>query len=542
LALQQYCLGQGSQLRGELRYEHQYQDFLPEKGGLATSLRQGPAINLNLLGSFLSARILTYSLFSSLAYNFNTSNTPSYNTSNTLYNWNTYNLIVNVLPYSRAKLDFSARENVIDTKSVYEIINTHGRTRQQEQSISLSVDQVPSLPTMTLGYIRNRSWAPVGERSEQLSQQYSLVLSASNGPTAYVGLSGSLNDVVERYTNFHERLLSINLTGSKQFTDHHRMNMNADYHQFTSYSNFTGSVGYSGMFGDKVRITSGISGLSYSNTSAIGWTGGFSEGIIYMADQNFQLGLTVNGSSGLTRSIISSNVITYPNSTWGGNATLQSNRSMGSSTISNGLSFGYLVQNYFDGHRTFNGVLSNSLQIPVGSFSVTGDYSFSYSQTQNSDRWSSIGNRISLVLIGTLPRQIRSNTTLRYNDDHYMGDVSSFRNQRNLMFNQRFDASLFYIIPLTIGVGGSVNWYFSNIKGQTHSWHISINSPAFFLQGLFASYVYSRNFDPYFRSEVTEQNGSFMYQWRALSLQARVRNINLPIRTRDFWFSVSRPF
>ena len=52
----------------------------------------------------------------------------------------------------------------------------------------------------------------------------------------------------------------------------------------------------------------------------------------------------------------------------------------------------------------------------------------------------------------------------------------------------------------------------------------------------------TRSFDPYFRREIADHNGSLMYQWRALSFQARFRYATFPVRVRDVLFSVSRPF
>ena len=542
LMLNLYCDAQVMSLRGELRYEHQYQDFLPEGGSLSTSLRQGPALNLNLLGNVLSKRILAYSLFTSLATSFGSSHTSIYSFSNTQYNWNAYNVIVNVLPYSSAKLDLSARENMVDTKSAYDIISTRSRLRQQEQRIALSVEQVPALPTMSLSYTRNRSWAPIGESSEQLSHQYSFALSSSSGSTAAVSLSGSLNDVAERYTGFHERLLSLNLTGSKQFSERHRLNINSDYNQYSAYSNLTGSVGYNGQFGDRLRLSSGVSAVSYSSANALGRTGGLTEGIAYTLDQNFQLGLNFSGTIGSSKVVSSNNIRTYLSTNWEGRTSVQHTRLLGTMTVTNGFSVGYLVQQYIDRYTTFSSSFSNGVQLPVGMFAASGDYTFSYSTTQNSGQWAVIGNNVGIVVGGTLPEQIKSNTSVRYRDDHYSGDNSSFRDQQNLLLSQRFDGSFVYVIPFTLGVGGSVNWYFASVKGHTHAWYISLNSPGFFLRGLFANYVYTRNFDPYFHQEVVEHNGSLLYQWRALSFQLRYRHAIFPIRVRDVMFTVSRPF
>lgn len=543
LALRNISAAQVTSLSGELRYEHQYQDFLPEGGALSTSLQRRPTLTLAVVGDLLSKRIFAYSFFTSLSANFGTSRTPGYEFSNKAYNWNTYNLIVNILPYYPAKLDVAVRENIYDTRSSYDLIETHGRTRQQEQRIALSVDQVPSLPTIFLSYVRNRSWAPVGDPSEQLSQQYSFALSAAGSRYGSAGLSGTVSDITERYSGFHERLATITFTGSRQLSDRHQVSVSSEYNRFTGYSNLSGSLGYAGAYGEQLRLSSILSGFSYSNAFTLGRTVALSERLSYLPGRFFQVALNLDGSRGVTRSDFPSGVQEYTSTSWGANSTLQHNRTVGAAAISNGFTLGYLVQDYFiERQRTVTAAISNGVQFPVGAFAASGDYNFYYNLTRNFERWALVGNNAGLAFSGTLPGQIRSGTNIRYRSDHYSGDVSSFRDQRNLTLGQRFDGSYYYVIPFTVGIGGSVNWYMASIRGHTHTWHVSFNSPGFFVQGLFASYVYTRNFDPYYRQESVDQLATLLYRWRALSFEARVRQTTVPIRIREFWLSVSRAF
>jgi hypothetical protein len=542
LAFWHYSAAQVSSLSGELRYEHQYQDFLPEGGSLSTSLQRRPSFTLAVLGDLLSKRIFAYSFFTSLSADFGTSRTPGYEFSSTSYNWNTYNLIVNILPYYPAKLDVAVRENIYDIKSSYDFLETHGRTRQQEQRIALSVDQVPSLPTVYLSYVRNRSWAPVGEPSEQLSQQYAFSLSAAGSRYGSAGLSGTVSDITEQYSGFHERLATVTFTGSRQLSERHQVSVNSEYNRFTGYSNLSGSLGYAGIYGERFRVSSILSGFSYSNAFTLGRTAALSERLTYLPDRFFQIGMILDGSRGITRSSLPSGVQSYTSSSLGGTATLQHNRAVGSVSISNGLTLGYLVQEYIERQNTFTAGISNGVQLPVGMFSASGDYNFSYNSTENLERWALVGNNIGAGLSGTLPGQVRSSSNIRFRSDHYSGDISSFRDQRNLTLGQRFDGSYFYLIPFTVGAGGSVNWYMASIRGHTHSWHVSFSSPAFFTPGLFVSYVYTRNFDPYYRQESIDQLATLLYRWRALSFEGRLRQTTVPIRIREVWFSVSRAF
>ncbi|HTK81353.1 MAG TPA: hypothetical protein VL633_03605 [Bacteroidota bacterium] len=542
LVIQQYCDAQSPVVRGELRYEHQYQDYLPDGGNLSTSLRQGPGINLNILGNILSKRILTYSLFTSLAMNFSSTRSDNMLSTNSQYNWNTYNLIVNLLPYSRTKFDLSARDNVVDIKSKYDITESHGRTRQQEQRIAFSLDEVPELPTTTLSYTRNRSWAPLGEPSEQLSQQYTFGFASSHGTTASVGFSGSLNDITERYTNFHERLLTLNLTGTKQLSERHSLSINSDYNKYTAYSNLRGSIGYSGQVSDRVRLGASVSGLSFSSAYTVGRTGSAAGSVTYGFNEHFQAAFNINGSTGITKVSSLSFARTYLSNEFGSTVALQHNRNLGSLALSNNVTFGYVLQEYIDRYRIFNGAISNGIQLPLGLFSISGDYTFTFSHTRNAEVWNRIGNNAGLIVNGTVLGNVKSNSSLRYRDDHYNGDISSYRNQQNLLLSQSFDGSFYYAIPFNLGVGSTVNWYYASIRGHTHGWHVSFSSPEFFLRGLFASYVYTRTFDPYYTREIAEHNASLRYQWRALMFQARFHYATFPVRVRDFWFSVSRPF
>jgi hypothetical protein len=538
----QRCAAQLTTLSGELRYEHQYQDFYTDAGGLSTSLRQNPILNLDLRGAIVSRRLLEYSLYSSFGINHTLSQTPYLTFTNTQLNWNAYNLTLSVLPYAKAKVDLSARDNLIDSKFDDQTVSSQGRLRQQEQRIGLSVDQVPELPTLAFTYTRNKTWAEIGAPSEQLSNQYGLSLSASGGPSSEVNLSSSLSDVAERYTNFHERLLTVNLSGSKRLDDRNLLSILSDYNRFTSYSNLTGSVGYTGLLSDRLRVNTGFSGLSYSNAFTVGRTGGFLEGVLYRLDPYFQLGESFNGYIGTTRAVTNLGTQSYYSNNWNASTTLQHNRQINRAIVSNSLTLGYLVQEYVTGYNTLNVNFANGVQFPLGAFALNGDYSFAYYRTRNNDDWDLIGNSAGIVAVGTLPENIRSNTTARFRDDHYTGEVSAFRNQRNLIGTQQFDGSFRSVIPVNLGLGGSVTWYFANIYGHTYSWHLTFSSQSFFVDRLYALYTYTRTFDPYYLRPVTNHDASMNYPWRALTFQLRGHYATFPVRVRDIWFSVSRFF
>jgi len=530
-------------LSGELRYEHEYQDMLADNGLLTTELRRSPILSLNLTGDLISRELLTYSLFSSLNLDYNTSRNDLYEYSANQSTWNKYNLIVNVLPLFPVKLNLSARENSYNMKSNFDALGeVQTLTREQEQRADLSVYQIPWLPTMNMSYTRNFSWTEIGEPSEVLNQTLNFGLSGSSGPGGAVSLSGVLSDFNDRIRNTDDRLFTLNFSGSKALSDQHHISVNSDYNQYSTYSNLTGSVGYSGVFSNQLRLNSGLSGNTVSAVNYEFRSAGFNEGLTYIADQNFQFGLGLRGTTGLSQSVYGDSSQSIPSSDWATSFSIQHTRPLPSLTVSNGLSLGYEVQNFGSRYRLFNAAWSNTMQIPIDRFSLIGDYTLIFNHNENSDWWNLIGNNAGIMATGTVLDRVQSQSSVRYHDEHYTGDAASFRDQQNLILNQRFTGSYTYLIPFTLGFGGSINWYFANIKGHTHSWNISFSSPSFFIRGLFANYNYARTFDVYYQKESVEQTGSLLYRWRALSFEGRFRSVSFPVRVRDFVFDIARTF
>jgi len=530
-------------LSGELRYEHEYQDMLAENGLLTTELRRSPILSLNLNGILISRELLTYSLFSSLNLDYNTSRNDLYEYSANQSLWNKYNLIFNLFPLSPVKVDLSARENSYTIKSSFDQLpEVETLTREQEQRANVSVYQIPWLPTMNMAYVRTHSWTETGEPSEVLNQTLNFGLSGSSGPGGAVSLSGVLTDFNDRLRNTDDRLFTLNFTGSKALSDQHHISVNSDYNRYETYSNLTGSMGYSGVFSNQLRMNSGLSGNTVSAVNYEFRSLGFNEGLTYIADQNYQFGLGVRGTTGLSQSVYRDSTSTNPSSDVISSLAIQHTRPLSYMTISNGLSLDYEVQNFGGRYRVLNAALSNNMQVPVGQFSLIGDYTFQFNHNENSDWWNLLSNNAGIIANGAILERIQTQTGIRYHDEHYTGDVASFRDQRNLILSQRFNSSYTYLIPFTLGFGGSVNWYFANIKGHTHSWNLSFSSPSFFLRGLFANYTYTRTFDVYYQRESVEQTGSLLYRWRALSFEGRFRSVSFPVRVRDFVFDVSRTF
>lgn len=530
-------------ITGELRYEHEYQDMLADNGILTTDLRQSPMLNLSMEGSVISRQLLTYSLFTGLSLNYNHSHNNIYTNSSSQSSWNKYNLLFDILPYSPVKLSLAARENTYDTKSNYNNLgDIQSQTREQEQRANLSVYQIPWLPTMNVSYVHGHSWTVVGPPSDIINQTLSFGMSGSSGPNSAVGFSGSLTDFNDRIANTDDRLFTMNFSGSKALSDQHHISVNSDYNRYETYSNLTGSVGYNGIFSNQLRLSSGVAGNTVSSATYEFRSLSVNEGLTYLADQNFQMGVGFRGTSGLSQSILHDSTETNPSSDWAGSFTVQHTLPLTYLTLSNGASIDYEIQNYDLGYRILNINLNNNVQVPDGKFVFVGDYSFLFNHNENSDWWDLIGNNAGISASGPIWEGIQTQSAVRFYEQHYLGDAASFRDQKNLILTERMNESYNYIIPFTLSFGGSINWYFAIIHGHTHSWNINFASPSFFFRGLFASYNYSRTFDVYYQRESVEQIASLLYRWRALSFEGRFREDSFPVRIRDFIFDVARTF
>lgn len=530
-------------LRGQLRYEHQYQDFLTEQGSFATELRQSPMVDVNLSGILLSPRLLTWSAFSSLSLNFHSSQSTFSTASGSQSAWDKYNFIFNVLPLAPVKLSLATRENALAARSNFnDEPGILTRARQQEYRADLSVFDVPWLPTTALSYIRNRSWDPIDRAFETVSQAFSFSMAGSSSPQGSVSLSGVYNDFDDRVGAVHDRFFTFDFSGARSISAGHRLSIHSEYKNYYGYSNLTGSVGYFGTLTDLFRISTGMSGYTASTSYAVYRSYGLSQSFMYRLPQFYQFGLRVYESASVSQFSLARGVRSVDGRGIGSALTASHNRTIGSMIVSNNIALSYDRLTYITQYSVLNGGWSNSIQARVGSYGVSGDYSLSFSRTMDGNSWMVVGNNAGLGADGIILQPVQSHSGLHYHEEHYIGDIESFRNQKNISLTQRFDGSFNQVIPFTLGFGASVNWYFAGIRGHTHGWNISFGSGSFFVPGLFASYVYSRTYDIYYQRELGEHTGSMSYHWRALSFEARFHYATYPLRVRDIVLTVTRPF
>jgi hypothetical protein len=143
---------------------------------------------------------------------------------------------------------------------------------------------------------------------------------------------------------------------------------------------------------------------------------------------------------------------------------------------------------------------------------------------------------------GNISNIIHSQSSLQYRSDVYGGFAMYNNNQQNLNLTQSFDAQTVIYIPMTLGAGLNANWYFSSLARRTYGYYLTFTSASLFVRGLYATYRYARNYDPYYQRELSENNGSLHYQWRMIIMEVRFRLAYVPNRIRDITFTISRPF
>jgi hypothetical protein len=526
---------------GQLRYDHRYQD-IEYDGNLTKILVQNPSLDLRMRGNILSPRFMAYSLFSSLSANYVSAGNAYFSYSASQYSWNRYNLILNILPYSPVKVTLAARENAYDVKSENDVSTDRSADRQQEQRAEVSVHQVSWLPTLSLSYLRTRSYSDIGYPYDIVNQTLTFTATGATDTTGSYGLTASMVDLRDRMNGVYDRFLTMQFSAVRTLSEKHGVNISTEYEQYTGYSVLSGSVMYSGVMSSKLRMNTGLSASSVVSTYSQSRTLALTQSASYVIDQNFQCGLGASGFLGNSQVTRSGEGWKDIYKSWTTSGNLQHRRSIAGVTMVNALLMGYSEQHYSSRYHSFNTALSNSVSRQLGLFSLSGNYNLSYLHVTNSTSYDVVDNSASVIVSGRLPHRIQSQSDLRYRDSRYPGEGTPFRNQRTLFFTQRFDGSFTDPIPFSAGFSTSINWFLAGLTGHTYGWSFTFTSPAFFTRGLTVSYTYSRNYDPYYQREVPEHNASLSYQWRAFSFTSRLRHTTFPLRVREVQFSITRPF
>jgi hypothetical protein len=533
--------GQLGRIDGELRYGQYYQDF-DLGGNLTSNLIRDPAIDLRMRGSILSPQLLFYSFFSSLNANYVTTNSPFFKYSSSQYSWNKYNLILNVLPYAPVKLTLAARENSVEIKSGGDFASDHTSNRQQEQRADLSVHQISWLPTLNLAWVRTRSFSDVGIPYDIANQTLTFVASGATDTTGSYSLATSLIDMRDRIGGGYDRFFTMQFSGTKAMSNRHVVTINSEYEKYVGSSVLGGSVAYSGIITNRFRVGTGVSASSTLSAYTQSRSVSVSQSGSYRINDNLQCGIGLGGFLTNSKILTINGGLSNVYKSWSSSGNVHYSRSIANMNFQNTISLGYGQQLYADRYQTITGGVSSSVSRPLGNFLLSGNYNLSYVHLKNSISTETIDNTASITVSGVLPRQIQSQSDLRFRDSHNVGDETPYLTQRDLSFSQLFSGSFVYTIPFNLSLSISSNWYLSGLIGRTYGWTMSFASPSFFLNGLFVTYVYSRSYDRYYLREIPEHNGSMSYRWRAISFTSRFRYTTFPIRVREISFVITRPF
>ena len=528
-------------VNGSLRYQHRYQDVL-SGGILSTSQARSPLLSLGLSGDIITPRLVSFSLLTTLAGSFSSASAAGSAFSGRQFAWDYYDLSVGILQYSTVRFDIGARDGVLETGNALDEGPVFvARSRRQEQRFSVATHKVRFLPSTNLTYARTRSWSLNQEPFDQRSDQYTLALSAFNGSSS-LSLSSSITHVRELYGGWSERMASVELDARKEFNEFHRIDLTSAYSSFGGSDAMTGSLGYSGALSRRVFLRTGLAGSHYTSFAGSTRMFGVTQGFQFVQDDYLRYDLDVSARS---RRYDRPPVLGQDRTRdydWGTNASIQHARPLGFGNLSNSLSASFGRQYYVDVRTLYGGRFGTSFQTQLGSFQTSLSYALSGDVLTNRIRRTHLFTDASFRMAGDLAPRVTSVSNLDYRDDRYAGDVESFRNWRTLIARQAFTGTFHAVIPFSLGLGGSVTWYYAWVSGRTYGWSATFSSNAFFVRGLSALYTYSRSFDPYYSRERVEQQAELRYQWRMLSFELRVKKYRLFDRRQEAWFSVVRPF
>ena len=522
---------------GSFQYNYRYQDY-EAREILTKYSSHSPTFNIRNTGAILSPKLATYSIFTSLTSIFSNTSSGGFNYYGSQFTWNRYNITLNALQYSPIRLTLSARENSYDFTAKQDDMEDRSGDRQQEQRAELMVQRIPWLPTMTLSYLRTRSFATRGNSYDFVNQTLTFGASGASDNKGSYSLSAVMSDFREKDADSRDKYLAVQFSAARSLSPGHEVSIGSEYNKYTGYSIINGMLGYSGTITEKLRATTSINGTSSSSTGFKSLAIGVNEYVSYSINQNFSAG----GGIGYFLNQYNSELrnLSYKNYRTSGN--LQHNRMLGRVSLSNGFTLNYSEQLNIGKYHSLNTSFSNSLSTSFGNFTSSLDYVFSYAQVVTSYSYSVFTNSAGWSLNGILPRRIQSQSSIRFSEDHYVGSESIFRNRGSLIFTQRLNGEVRLVIPLRIGVSGNFNRYFSGLNGKYYGWSVNVSTPSFFMRGVSADYTFTSNYDPYYDREVVDQSASLSVNWRALTISSRFRYSTFPLRTREFNLTLARSF
>ncbi len=526
---------------GSLRYEHQYQDVLVN-GSLLTSLRMSPSINLNTEGFISSENFIFFTLRTALNSSFRTGHSASSVIKTKQYLWNAYDVNVFFFQIAPANLQFSMREYVNDIRYEYQGLKSRSGTRNHETMAGFALVRVPYMPQVNFSYRRNRSWSIVGEDYNTRSDQYVFAASSKNGTSGHASVTGSVSDFYESFTNFSERIATLQFDGSNVISDGHQLTIGSEYNRYGRYSTLSGGVAYAGLLSDRVQLYSNVNGQNASGWNYSFYSGNTSGNLQFTMDEHFRYGVGLSGGRGSTVTTIEGYTRSVESYSVSGNVNLNHTRTLGSVNFMNNLSLAYGRRRYYENSSFHRVGFNNSANRAIGRFTVNAVYNFSFLTNKTTLSWQSIENFAMLAATGVLPASIRTRTSADFRSYTYKGGAFTAPDLSMANIMQTLEGPFKLVIPFTLGAGVTVHYYFTGLSGHAYGWNVTFQSARFFADGLSASYRYARDYDPYYRMESIDQTASLYYRWRLLSIQVSLRESWVFNRTRDARFTLERSF
>lgn len=527
---------------GAVRYEHQYQDALA--GDRLSSLqRRNPQLLLGTSGYLYSPALLTFGLRTSLNAQYSTAQFDSYSQTSRQLLYNYYDVNIDALRNFIAQISVSARDAELEnTSQNMSLGERFARTRQQQQRISVSSDKLDFLPRTNIGYTRTRSWSLSPDiLFEQVQNDYAIDLAQST-PGSTLALSANLLNSEERHTGVKTNHIRLGMNASKQLTADQRVDVNGEYYEFESLRSLSGSGIYSNSLSEEVRLSSNVTAVNMSSLSSSSTTFNGSQSAQWLYSQNFHFGLGAYGQLGRSKVLDGSFISDFSMAGWGTSASAQHMRTILTLDMSNSVTGGYDRSENYGGQQTLSGSLSNSLRRMVGSFQLDANHGSSVSSTAGKAPFGIVAHSIGLGASGGLMWDLGSQSIIEYRYETRTAEGNPISRTKSARFQQRIDASTFFLIPVNLGATGSVNWSWVPVAGRWYAFDLTFTTPHFFVIGLSVSYRFSKTFDPLAARSSTQHSVDMTYQWRSLAFQARFQEFRYLDRRREFWFAVSRPF
>jgi hypothetical protein len=533
-----------SQMRsitGEIRYEHQYQDIL-SGGILSTALRQSPRFSLQTGGVILRPELATFDLRTALAWDLGTGKTRDQSVSTRQFSWDSYDLNVALLQYSPVKINASARDNLLKTRSDNGLAETFSTgVRRQEQRFNVSTYKLTALPSTTVGFDRTRTYSTTGDPFDQVVQRLSLGMSTANGSSA-MSVSAGISRSHERVSGLRNTYGTVQFNANKDFTEDDQLDITADYDRYDDFATLGTTANFRGLAGEATRLFTSVFGRTSVSRITSSLYYGASQGVQITAGEHWQFGGTLSSRAGRDTRMTATGENRETTFDWAGNTSVQHSRETVLGMMQNAASVSYREQKLGEEHRGLSGSVSNGLSRTFGLYAFAIGHGLSGGIAMNGSRRYSVGNTGTFTFTAAYPSRLWLQTSANYSDERYSGDVGRFRNRRMLMARQGLTTPVVFLFPFSLSAGASVTWYFAGITGKAYGWYGSFTTGSFFVRGLAATYRYNRTYDPYFLREAVEQTAEFRYQWRSVFLELRLREYSILDRRREVWFSIGRPF